>query len=565
MRRLAQSALLFLLVFGVATASDARRRKKFIATGWDQADTQRLRDNLAEMESRPFDGVVISIRGHIDEKRRCTHRAAFVNQKWERDWFQHCIRNLKACKFRRFTDNFILLGANPGNVDWFDDAGWQQIVDHWRITAWITRQSGTKGILFDPEPYAKPHAQFRYDAQPQHDKHTFTEYCAKARERGRAVMQAIVAEHPDITLYTYFMHSVNAPATGQQEPRRVLRTLGYGLYPAFIDGWLDVLPPTVTLVDGCESAYRFNSVRDYLEAGVLIKGAAQELVSPENRAKYRAHTQVSFGVYLDAYWNPKDSEWGAWHIDGLGQPRVQRLRANVRTALRVADEYVWIYGEKFRWWPTPNGRVRPQTWPEALPGIDKALGIARDPLDYARTQIAAQRKAGTLVNLARNGDFASSTARTSTGAAEDWKSGGAPAGWHFWQVSDSKGTFTWDKSAGAKANGSARAAACINGCFIQSHPVEPGQAYAVRCARKCHGAGDAWIRVRWQTAEGKWTAQQLDKMIYTDGPRDRWQEMFGVVEIPEGVGRLVILLGVGGQKSADDVIWFDDVVLYKID
>ena len=23
-------------------------------------------------------------------------------------------------------------------------------------------------------------------------------------------------------------------------------------------------------------------------------------------------------------------------------------------ALRVADEYVWVYGEKFRWWPTPK-------------------------------------------------------------------------------------------------------------------------------------------------------------------------------------------------------------------
>ena len=146
-------------------------------------------------------------------------------------------------------------------------------------------------------------------------------------------------------------------------------------------------------MDGCESAYRYNSVNQYLEAALAIKGACQELVSPENRAKYRARVQVSFGIYLDAYWNPKTSPW---YIDGLGGPRVARLRENLRTALRVADEYVWVYGEKFRWWPTPNRRVKEQTWPEALPGCERALALARDPVDYARGRIAATSSAAVM-------------------------------------------------------------------------------------------------------------------------------------------------------------------------
>ena len=36
-------------------AQDVRRPKKLIATGWDKADTQRLRQNLEQMERRPFD------------------------------------------------------------------------------------------------------------------------------------------------------------------------------------------------------------------------------------------------------------------------------------------------------------------------------------------------------------------------------------------------------------------------------------------------------------------------------------------------------------------------------
>jgi len=557
--------LLLVVVSAVGEARDMRRRKKLIATGWDQADSERLLRNLEQMEKRPFDGVVIAVIGRIDEKRRCHLRRAFVNHKWQRQWFQPCIDNLKACKFKRFTDNFVTVGANPGNVDWFDDEGWGNIVEHWRIAAWVAKQSGFKGILFDPEPYTKPYAQFRYAAQPERDKHSFDDYYSKARERGRQVMQAVVQEYPDITLFCYFMNIAASAATGHADPRRVLSTLGYGLYPAFIDGWLDVVPPTVTLVDGCEWAYRYNSVEQYLEAAILIKGTCQELVSPQNRAKYRAQVQVSFGVYLDAYWNPKDSKWGRWYIDGLGGPRVSRLRANVRTALRVADEYVWIYGEKFRWWPTPNKRVNEQAWPQALPGCQRALRFARDPVDYGRTQIAKLRRAGKLVNLARNGDFGSAKAPSNERPAEDWKEGGTPAGWHAWQEKTSKGSFTWDRQTGAAGKGSARAANVANGCFIQSHKVRPGEHYAVRAVRRLQGKGNAWTRIRWQTPEGKWTAVAQDKLIYCEGPREEWRGMFGVVEVPEGAGRLIILLGAAGQTSPDDVAWYDDVELYKLE
>jgi hypothetical protein len=581
----------------VAHAADARRPKKLIATGWDHADSERLRQNLVEMEKRPFDGVVIEVVGHVDEKKRCDLRGTFVNAKWQREWFQPCVDDLRACKFTRFTDNFLTVGANPGDVDWFDDEGWRNIVEHWRIAAWIARQSGFKGFLFDPEPYEPPHAQFTYSAQPEREKHSFDDYAAKARQRGREVMQAIVAEYPDITLFCYFMNVACSTATGHANPSRVLASQGYGLYPAFTDGWLDVAPPTVRMVDGCEWAYLYNSVEQYLEAALLIKGACQELVSPENRAKYRAQVQVSFGIYLDAYWNPKEPKWMPYYIDGKGGSRVDRLRANVGTALRVADEYVWVYGEKFRWWPTPNKGVREQAWPEALPGCEDALRFARDPLDYARAKMAELAKAGKLVNLARNGDFGSDKAPSNEGPAEDWKAGGAPAGWHTWQAEKSKGTFTWDRETGAAGDsgvvqlrndaprtappatkGSARAAAVANGCFIQSHKVRPGERYAVRAVRRLQGRGEAWLRVRWQTADGKWTAETQDQLVYCEdprasmhalpngeGPREEWGELFGVVEVPEGVGRLLILLCVGNQPTANDVAWFDDVQLHKLE
>lgn len=236
-----------LFAIGVALASslavsaeDMRRPKKLIATGWDAPDTQRLRQNLAEMEKRPFDGVVFVAVGQTAEGKPCSLRGAFVDQPWQKAWFQSCVDDLKACRFEKCTDNFVSLGANPGNVDWFDDAGWKNVVDHWRIAAWIVKQAGVKGILFDPEPYAPPYAQFRYQSQAQADRHSFNDYYAKARQRGREVMQAIVEESPEITIFSYFANSITATATGRPDPRPALESLGYGLYPAMVDGWLDV-------------------------------------------------------------------------------------------------------------------------------------------------------------------------------------------------------------------------------------------------------------------------------------------------------------------------------------
>jgi hypothetical protein len=544
-----------------AETPDMRIRKKLIATGWDHPDCQRLLANLAEMEKRPFDGVVIEVTGRTVEGKPCPLRAAFSNQNWQREWFQTSVDQLRKCKFTRFTDNFITIGANPGNIDWFDDEGWRRIVEHWRIAAWFVKQSRLKGLLFDPEPYTPPHAQFSYAAQPGRTQHGFNDYAAKARERGRQVMRAVAEECPEITIFCYFMNSVCATATGQADPRPALAAQGYGLYPAMIDGWLEAAPSTIVLVDGCESAYSYNSRQQFLESAMRIKGACQELVSPENRAKYRAQVQASFGMYLDAYWNPKASPW---YIDGLGSPRVERLRANTSAALAAADEYVWVYGERFRWWPTPNHGIRPESWPAALPGSEQALRYARDPLDFARSEMARMKAAGKLVNLARNGDFSSSSAKSMDGAEQQWHDGRPPVGWNSWQRDGSKGIFAWDRETGAAGKGAARASRVADGCFLQSYKAVPGERYAVRAACKVHGAGNVRLRVRWQTAEGRWTAEAQDRLFYCEASPDNWRELFGVVEVPEGVGRLSILLGVGGQSTAEDVAWFDDVELYRL-
>jgi len=532
---------------------DARRPKKLIAVGWDlQSDTAWIRQHCAQMQERPFSGIVIEVIGRRDDNKPCPLRLAFSKDPWKYEWFQAAADDLKACRFSRFTDNFLVVWANPGDVDWFDDSGWQTIVDHWRIAARLARQAGAKGIAFDPEPYYEPHAPFRFAIQRDRDTRTFDAYAAKVRERGREVMKAVAAEYPDIIILAFFMNSVCDRATGHADPRPLLAAEGYGLLPAFIDGWLDAVPPTVTLIDGYEGSYRYNSDMQFLEAANLVRGPCQELVSPANRARYRAQVQVSFGIYLDAYVNPPTSPW---YVDGRGGPRVERLRANVAAAVRAADQYVWVYGEKYRWWPTPNKSVKAETWPEVLPGCEDALGYASDAEAWARWKIGQLAKAGALKNLLTSGDFASAEPAPKS----------EPARWGTWQDSKSKGTFAYDPHVGAAAKGSARLAGMADGCFIQRVKCEPGRRFAVEAVRRQQGRGDAVLIVRWQTADEKWIAEERDVHIYSADPRDAWGKLFGVVEVPPGAGNLVILLLVRGQTGADDIAWFDDVAVYALD
>ncbi|MBI3922012.1 MAG: hypothetical protein HY318_11395 [Armatimonadetes bacterium] len=364
-----------------------------------------------------------------------------------------------------------------------------------------------------------------------------------------------------MVLLCYFMDSMTFMAVGQPNVQAALQNDDYGLYPAFIDGWLEVIPPTVTLVDGGENAYLYlyDSPNQYLAAAAMVRGAGQELVSPELRAKYRAQVQVGFGFFLDAYRNPP-STW--FNIQAkAGGSRVDRLRENVSTALRVADEYVWIYGHlsQGQWWPPSNTNH----WSKTLPGCEEALRSARefvrDPIKYGRAKVEEMKNAGTLVNLMINGDFSLEEAKTQGSAAADWVAG--PAGWFF---TAAKGTCAWDRAVGATAKGSARTVEVNSGCLVQKVAVKPGEHYAVRTVCKLQGQGSAWVRISWQSPEEKWAKGECDKQFFPAGSAKEWEEIFGIVEVPEGVGQLGILLSVSGETSPEDMAWFDDVQLCKL-
>ena len=77
--------------------------------------------------------------------------------------------------------------------------------------------------------------------------------------------------------------------------------------------------------------------------------------------------------------------------------------------------------------------------------------------------------------------------------------------------------------------------------------------------------GHASARMRWQTPEGKWHAQSLDHFPSTVKSGGEWELVAGASVVPDGAGKLVLLLSADGQQSDKDVIWWDDVTVFRVD
>jgi hypothetical protein len=144
--------------------AQASGAKKLIYYGWGIRDTQYIREHWHEMEQMPFDGMGIIVA--IDRQGWQQGRQATDNQLgWQVmgkrlfriEEFREAIEDLKAAKWRAFTDNFLPVALSSGyaaQLSWFDDDRWRVIVNNFGVVAQVAAEGGVKGLLIDPEDYS---------------------------------------------------------------------------------------------------------------------------------------------------------------------------------------------------------------------------------------------------------------------------------------------------------------------------------------------------------------------------------------------------------------------------
>jgi hypothetical protein len=538
--------LLFSLVVQAAPGPGARPpddgRPPLIATGWDSPTPRQYREGLAAFEQwGVFDGSTLRATRRTKDGNEKDARYAFSREPWQWEEFSEALKDLKAAQPKTCRETFLMLYANPGDVDWFDDRGWQEIVNHWRLLSRLARQGGLRGLLYDAEPYEKPHSQFLYRAQAERDRHSFAEYLVEARRRGREVLDAVRQEFPEATIFTYRLFSDMLGLLESGDLNRALEADTYGLQPAFVDGWLDVMPPGIKVIEGTEDiGYRANSSAEYNAAFTRLRLRLPAFLAPEHREQTTRRFRIGQSLYLDAYVNPPGNPW---HIERAGTTAAARLAANASSALAASDGVVWLYGEQARWWPTADGKQA--TWPDKLPGALAALRRAKDPSGFARDQFRLQPPPK---NLIENGDFSRSTAPDAP-----------PAGWFVWQAETSQGRL-------ACAEGRVELRGMLEGVVGRAVEVQPGRTVALRLRLKSEGRGVASLSVGWKSAAGQWTAQAANRRFSPGGPvdADGWRDVHALVEVPAGARQLMFMAAVAGQLGEADRCWFDDAALTEI-
>jgi len=543
-------------------AQDDFPNKKFVELGWDIPNTAYLKEHHEAMQrATPCDGVMLALEGTAPDGKKYSSQSMMDAQAWDPAWFVQAADNLKACRWTTFTDNFIRVNFSPGKVEWDDDEGWVNFCNKTAICAQIAKETGLKGLAPDFEPYGK--AIFMYSAD---SGRSFDETKTIVRKRGKQWMEAIASQYSDMVLFTLFIGYVNMQAGYDSRPDNTLKSLHYGLLPAFFDGMLDAVPPKMRIVDGCEIGYYLNGFDAFCRTAWKIQavgGPAIRLVAPENRDKYISQVQVGFGFYLDMYTNPEGHKY--YRGPKEGGTRLDRFAENLTAALATTDQYVWLYGEQRRWWKPSDPATKWEHWDEALPGMSRTIRFVKNPWEATKVELEMLRKENQAVNLLKNADFSESKAikKQVDGQTVEIT---VPSDWAFWQDKPLGTVFSDDSRA--KVSG------VQWGSILQSvRPVKPGEHYFVAIDGKQQGVGQISMRIRWQDAENKWTQESEDRIfpfekepIRIDGRTlsEGWLRAEGVVRIPEGVAVLQVQAGVRGQLTDVDAAWFDDAVLIRL-
>jgi hypothetical protein len=318
--------------------------KKLIYYGWGIRDTQYIRDHWQAMEQMPFDGTGIMVA--VDRQGWQQGRQATDNQlswqvmgkrQFQIEEFRAAIEDLKAAKWRTFTDNFLPVALSSGyaaQLNWFDDERWRIIVQNVAVLAQIANAGGLKGLILDPEHYN--FALFRYADQRQQVNRPFVDYVGVARQRGREVMTAVAAHLPRAVLLSLYAYTL---PLSERERGKQLEDTQYSLLPAFYDGFLETMPAGTLLVDGYESAYAFKERQQFLRGYRSIRRDAVDLSALPDR--YRQHVKAGFGLWLD-------------YRQKLEHFTPAEFSQAVSTALDVSDGYVWVYSHGPRFFPATN-------------------------------------------------------------------------------------------------------------------------------------------------------------------------------------------------------------------
>ena len=544
-----------MLVAAVATVNAASPSgPRVLLHGWDFLETtpEDILDNAASFAKLPIDGVMVTLPPTKQADGTSIGSLSLPQDvAWQYESLAKYEPTLKAiCAGESLHDSMLLCAwfyTKGPRFSLLDDAAWARIGRNMGVVGRLSRETGLKGINSDPEDY---HGQNQY--KPAEGEPPYDELVKIVRRRGREVFGPLFREQPEARVLFYWFLTFEKAYFNVSDPRALARER-QDLWPAFADGIMDVLPPTARIIDGDEHAYSSDYVtRDFHVSACNQRQLASWLLSPENRMKHASQVQVSFGLYLDMYVN----HGPAWYMGPVAGSRVEHFRRNYADAFKLADEYVWLWGERLPTVHWENATVNPsvnveKTWAEALPGLYRPM-LALHDADYGlRRRKAELAKAGRLREMNSNPtcrpDAASRNANLPR-PYDVYTGKGKPE----FRLVDGVG----DGDASCLAVKNSKDGAILTGFGN----IDVGEAYAVSCRMK---GGEPKAYLGWKDSDGNWK-WGLGTVWLKFSPPDAagWCTGEALAEVPMGAKGFAFALS-PNMKEGETVL-IDNVHIWKL-
>ena len=545
------SVVLAYVFFSTVVAFADGIRKKCISFGWEHefVTPAQLLANADKFKGSVIDGIGIYLRAANHEGKPIGSLDFLNNPKWDIEAFAGQIPDLrKIAHTEHLSESFLkCFDAPTRRVSWTDDAAWARIGHNMGVVGRLSRQTGLKGINSDTEDYHGQKQYVRVKGDPPYD-----ELVRIVRRRGREVFGALFKEQPEARVLFYWFLTQNREYFTSHDPMTLVRRNG-DLWPAFADGIMDVLPATARIIDGDEEAYRYECDKHEFHVSAYEQRMfAPLLLSPENRTKHRAQVQVSFGLYLDMYINPGPM----WYKGPVHGSRLEHFRMDCANAFKLADEYVWLWGEvrpTIHWENVRlHQRIRTEkTWAEELPGLYEAMRAHDDALYIFHCRKAELAAKGLLKDLVSNPECRPD---------EESAKGKLPRPYTVY-VGKGNPVFGLADGVGDGDKSSLAVSGLKNGCILVNFSGRKlHELYGAACRMK-GGVPKAYIG--WQDGNGNWRWDLEKKWLRFTAPDDSgWQTGEAYVEVPEGAKGFAF--GLCPEMDDSETVFIDNVHVWQL-
>jgi len=219
--------------------------KKYIFTSWElgERNPQEVLKMADLFDRTACDGVGLKISGALPGYSVVNPRHVTEDTGWKYEevaHFEPVFRDI--VKHPSLRESMLLVDVAPRKrLNWKDDRAWAAFANNMGIQARLAKRGGLKGLITDVEDY---HHQYQY-IYADSDGDSYAAHCRLARKRGREVFGPVFAEYPDIVILTFQLLTGDVGYVTADPVAWMLEQ--QDLWPAFVNGILDVMPPEAKL------------------------------------------------------------------------------------------------------------------------------------------------------------------------------------------------------------------------------------------------------------------------------------------------------------------------------